>query len=431
VVDISRVTDSTLVLRSRDIVPGKHSWSQAWCLFKDARAVKEKLNALEREDDHEAKELWVQERRDIVNDRTKSAQPLAKFLKSIESEHDAELSSIRKQREAEVKSRLLKLGYNEGDITLYDRDWHREWKSVARIAKPLTERVWEAALPSLIAWLERNRERRLENEKSQRRWRRQTKIINWMNLLRRDSDPFARAFGPSSSGDPDPSHVLASDPSDANMSLFLGPPTMWDMRRLKRAFPASHQMIRWPIFETMMDQDVSIEELDQTLEQSKPAVDKLISEWTQELEQTLVSLLPEEPSSSKDTSNPGDGTATQIACPIPEYTYVQGDGSQMRPLTELPMDTQRLLRADSVFMRGYTVNFYPADFHGSYFDVKDMTHDPSIAKALLASLGLSDATFLQLQAAGRPFVCGRCNNNDRMTWKDAVRVQCSCGSESN
>ncbi|KAG8773921.1 hypothetical protein FRC12_002249, partial [Ceratobasidium sp. 428] len=289
----------------------------------------------------------------------------------------------------------------------------------ARIAKPLTERVWEAALPSLIAWLERNRERRLENEKSQRRWRRQTKIINWMNLLRRDSDPFARAFGPSSSGDPDPSHVLASDPSDANMSLFLGPPTMWDMRRLKRAFPASHQMIRWPIFETMMGQDVSIEELDQTLEQSKPAVDKLISEWTQELEQTLVSLLPEEPSSSKDTSNSGDGTATQIACPIPEYTCAQGDGSQMRPLTELPMDTQRLLRADSVFMRGHTVNFYPADFHGSYFDVKDMTHDPSIAKALLASLGLSDATFLQLQAAGRPFVCGRCNNSDRMTWKDA------------
>jgi hypothetical protein len=161
-----------------DFVPGKRIWGQAWCLLKDARAVKEKLNALQHEGDTKETDRWVIERRALVEKRTKvhslqhlifgwcnlllvactqNAQLLIQFLKSVEDEHGAEVTDVKKKREAEcvlfprtwtntllirrrIESRLLKLGWQKDDFWTYERQRMRQWKSLVYTAKPLTER---------------------------------------------------------------------------------------------------------------------------------------------------------------------------------------------------------------------------------------------------------------------------------------------------
>ncbi|KAG8679222.1 hypothetical protein FRC09_019127 [Ceratobasidium sp. 395] len=130
--------DSSLVFRSRDFVPGKYQ--EIWYLDNDARAVRDELDAFERAGNLEEKVNWIEKRKVVVKERIKKSLPLTRFLKSIESGHGAELSSVREQRQAEVKSRLLKLGYEGQDMMIYERHWQKQWKSAACIAKPLTER---------------------------------------------------------------------------------------------------------------------------------------------------------------------------------------------------------------------------------------------------------------------------------------------------
>jgi hypothetical protein len=56
--------------RTTDLVPGKHPWNQAWCLFEDARAVKKKLDALQLAGNKEVTDRWIARRRAVVHDRT-------------------------------------------------------------------------------------------------------------------------------------------------------------------------------------------------------------------------------------------------------------------------------------------------------------------------------------------------------------------------
>ncbi|KAG9120889.1 hypothetical protein FRC07_003392 [Ceratobasidium sp. 392] len=423
VVDIFKVTDASLVFSSRGFVPGRRVWRQSWCLFDDARAVKDKLNALEGEGNQEEREKWIKERRAIVTARVTSAQPLVKFLKNIEKEHDAEISAIRGRREAEIKSRLLELGCNEADFVT----WRQEWKSMTLTTKALTERAWEAVLPSLLAYTERNREQRLESEKRQRRWQRQSTIHARMDSLRQNSDVFARALSIDSSGRVNPNEIPCTVPGSTYTGIFSVPTAASNnMRILKPAIPGRHQMINWPVFATMLDTEMSLEELEQTLQKSEATINQVVSEWIDRVEQILVNLLPEESMASENGPNSSstNDTAIQPSSSIPEHVYTFGGGSELCPLTTLSLEMQRLLRADSVFMNGSSLLFYPDDIWGSYLLGEHPTYEPStvkIAKALLALLGLPDALYLRLKAAGRVFVCGRCSSSRRMTWREIIQ----------
>ncbi|KAG8679199.1 hypothetical protein FRC09_019144, partial [Ceratobasidium sp. 395] len=278
--------DASLVFRSRDFIPGKYL--EVWCLINDARAVKDKLDALVCASNQQEKKDWIQTRKAVVVERIKNAQPLAQFLKSIESDHGAELSSVRDQREAEVKSRLLKLGYEKQDILIYERHWQKLWKSAACIAKPLTERAWEAILPSLITGVERNRDCRLEREKAQRKGERERRIHDWVKPICSSLSPFARALSTTAPGASNIGEVSIPGSSNTDADSLLMPVMESNnIMKLMAAIPCSQQMIYSPIFATMLEQEMSLEELDEALKQSRPAVDKLVSEWTQDLERTL------------------------------------------------------------------------------------------------------------------------------------------------
>ncbi|KAG8744001.1 hypothetical protein FRC10_010980 [Ceratobasidium sp. 414] len=411
------------------LVPGRHPWDTPWCLYNEAKMVKAKLNALEREGNQEETGRWLEERRNVVHERIKDAQPLALFLRSIDDKHNAELSDIRDQREAEVKSRLLKLGWESQDIDFCNIDWNREWKSLACIAKPLTERTWESILPTLVAHLESNRARRLERERDQRQRERRNQLYRWIDPIIGNLGPFAQALDIILSEGPSQSPASISGVSGAESRLQLMMKRVhkpWDAQILGMAYPDKDTIMSWPTFKTLEETEMTLEDLNQALQESRPTIDKLVSEWTKELEQNLIGLLPNEPSTSKDEgpSNTGHTISTQPASLIPEYALVFSTGSDTQPITSLPTDTQQLLRADSVFMRWNVVNLYPDDFHVRRLNKNDLTYSPQVAKvakALLALLGLPDAAYLRLKAAGPAFMCGRCEGVRPMPWKELMQ----------
>ncbi|KAG9091696.1 hypothetical protein FRC06_000449 [Ceratobasidium sp. 370] len=137
-----------------------------------------------------------------------------------------------------------------------------------------------------------------------------------------------------------------------------------------------------------------------------------------------MDLLPKEPIAGKGgrASQTDNDTTAQVTSPIPEYTFALG-GLETQSLTKLPWGTQRLLRADCIFTDGSVLRFYPDDFHGSHLNETNLIYNLSavkIAKMLLASLGLPDATYLQMKAAGCALICERCSSAC-MTWKEIIQ----------
>ncbi|KAG9095792.1 hypothetical protein FRC06_009421 [Ceratobasidium sp. 370] len=400
-----------------NLVPGKHPEGSAWCLYNEAKAIKQELNALEREGNKEKTERWSKARRAIVHKRNQDARPLAAFLESIDREHDDELSSIRAKRAAEVRSRLLKLGWETKDIEDNDFDWRKEWWSFVRIAKPLTERAWENILPTLVTHLELNRARRLERELKKRRHERRCKLSDWVYSITANLKPFAQAL--------DVHHPqelnLEGGSTAAELQSMLYRRQPRNPRALRMAFPSYDEIMGWPAIKALEEPDVAPGDFDQVLQESKQMLDELVLEWTKDLEQTLICLLPEEPATSEEEHALSAGDT--LAGPIPEYALMFGTGSNMQPITSLPAGTQRLLRADSAFMRRNLVQFYPDDFHllevGGTSPIY-RTQVAKVAKALLALLGLPDATYLQLQAAGQIFICGRCEKGNFLAWRQLI-----------
>ncbi|KAG9119827.1 hypothetical protein FRC07_004947, partial [Ceratobasidium sp. 392] len=414
-VETSKVTDSTLVFASR-----------TWCLYDQAKAIKDKLNALESEGNVEATEQWKKERRHIVQTRIKDAQPLITFLKKIENEHDYELSTVRKQREAEVKSRLIKLGWEQRDMSVWDREWRRQWKSAACIAKPLTERGWENILPTLVAYLERNRDRRLKQERERRQWERRRKISGWLDGVRDQQAPFALAEdipAPEEPSSNEPSTSGSGSTGTEMKTWFMSGTKSPSARTLRVAFPYTGDILNWEAFKSLVETESSAEDLDQSLEASRPTLTSLVLNWIKDLENALVEVVTKKSASTQEESTltGGDDTPTPTTSSTPEYTLRLGTG---QPITNLASGVQQLLRADCIFMCRSTIRFYPDDFHGAQYERKSLTYHTQsvkVAKALLTQLSLPDATYLRLKAAGPVFTCGRCEVSKRMSWKDLIQ----------
>jgi hypothetical protein len=181
-------------------------------------------------------------------------------------------------------------------------------------------------------------------------------------------------------------------------------------------------MMNWPVVKELVETDVPTETFNQKLEEARITLDEALLEWRNNFEQALIKKLPKEPTSS-ETEDLAGGDKAQPVNPSPEYILVASAGLGTQAMTSLPLDLQQLLRADSVYMRRDKVYFYPDDFCYEYIDDDSFVYEAQpakIVKALLASLGLRDATYLEMKAAGRRFVCGRCYVSRRMSWKDMV-----------
>ncbi|CAE6498622.1 unnamed protein product [Rhizoctonia solani] len=134
--------------------------------------------------------------------------------------------------------------------------------------------------------------------------------------------------------------------------------------------------------------------------------------WRPNLEAALVKELPENLAPAEIES--------------PDFSLRAHVGSKNPKILDnrLSLDPRKLLRADVRFMRHGRAVYYPEGFDTWTVNKSSSTFDPAssaIAKALLGPLQRPDASYLEMQALGVSFVCGRCSRESTYyTWDGII-----------
>ncbi|KAG8785335.1 hypothetical protein FRC12_017729 [Ceratobasidium sp. 428] len=407
-----------VVSASTTILPQKGRQCHSYCLRKDLHAYRAEYDAVRLADDQNAADCWKQKRRMEVTARWQNAQPLIKFIKKMEEEQSDDLAARKEQRQEEVESRLLKLGWEVGDFKMREDADVKQWKLLVRIPKPLTERNWNKILSQLTPLLENNRKLRLEAEAWTRRCTRRSKIIKWLDKIFSEMEPYARVL------DNVRNESICQAQENLHAMIRYTEESKHANKKLKVSHPMVDEVAGWEPFKLLVDADVPMEDFEIKLVGIRPTLDTLLLAWRVPLEELLASLLPTDVNSAgaclKDAmTSSGIGDA-MTPCQIKEMS-ISVDG---KPIGSLPLETQSLLRADAMFSRKYGgIHFYPDNFVHSPSDFSTLCHHTEaskIAKAFLVALGNPHATYLQVKAVGPGLSCGRCTSRNCITWRDMI-----------
>ncbi|QRV92642.1 hypothetical protein RhiJN_20660 [Ceratobasidium sp. AG-Ba] len=411
--------EERLVNSSSSIKPRKNGRRGWWCLRRDLAAVLAKLEELDRIGDVPAKSLWIKEREREVEERVQAARPLAEFLREMEDQQRDDLAMRKSNRETEIRSRLLKLGWTQEDFRMRELQAMMKWGSLVCIAKPLTERNWETILPQLTELLEQSRESRLRLEAATRRQQRYSKTHHWIMLYLKKLPPYVWAIEP---GPTVLKEDMESTASGSDSIQHLAPTGDDRHGTLRWPTPCLSLAISWTPFKLLLETDTPPEEFEAILEEQGPAFMNMLVEWRTQTERALASRLPTDTLSYREShaiealtesSDPPSDTITKLDILV-----------DSRPIRDVSVDVQRLLRADAVFSRSIYAEYYPEDMRDSYSSAaNNWRYDEeksNIAKALLTSLGRPDATYLEMKAMGHSFTCGRCCARNCVTWRQLI-----------
>ncbi|KAG9081331.1 hypothetical protein FRC06_005631 [Ceratobasidium sp. 370] len=389
-----------------------------WCLRRDSVAYYNELNTVRLTGDQKAMKEWSDNRRREVDARRKNAQPLIEFINRVEARQSDDLATRKGQRQDEVESRLLKLGWEEGDFEMREKPAIKKWKSLVCIVKRLNERDWEKILPQLTSLLERNRELRLEAEALKRRMDRESKTRRWLSNTFRRLEPYAIL------GESQPKHEETVNYGSTQPMPGLSEGSKHDDKILKTPHPTNDYAIGWGPFQQLVTTDVPMEDFELALAAMLPTLETMLLEWRVDLEQRLIQLLPPDDEPTRESSQgPTQGIGAAMTPNLVSGSTVLVNGQS---IGDLPLGVRRLLRADVIFGPGApSLQFYPESFAYLW-----ATPDPStyryneevsgMSKALLASLGRPDATYLQMKELGSAFSCGRCTSRNCVTWRELL-----------
>lgn len=184
--------------------------------------------------------------------------------------------------------------------------------------------------------------------------------------------------------------------------------------------PRFEVAITWPEAETILEKDFSIEVLRLELDKKRHQFDEALMNWITVAEARLAQMLP------RNTQVPDfAGIPVPSATAVPKFALMTGAGD---PINTLPVETQKLLRADVMFMPEKATSprpyFYPHHFNSTYSPVEAFVYYEEavqVAKALLNALEWPNASYLELKALGLAFCCGRCHTKHRYYhWEDIV-----------
>ncbi|KAG9078383.1 hypothetical protein FS749_009578, partial [Ceratobasidium sp. UAMH 11750] len=407
-----------LLPMSSAIVPAKKKRRSWCCLRKDALTLHSELEALQLAGDRVATSRWMERKRQEMARRIENTRPLIAFLEQQETEHNDSLVARRGQREEAIRSRLLELGWVKGDFEMCEKHRMKQWKSLVCVARPLTERNWKTILPQLTPLLERSRELRLAAEASQRGQQRYLKTSQWISSTLKELEPYARILD--WPGKTTADSVPGSD--SLQIQGMVGPSKL-DDKVLKTPLPADCVVLAWNPFKELLRANLPMEEFEVALVGMRPTLDQLLTEWRANFEKALIEHLPSSGSLiTKDTSALTPSTTTLFDV-IPKLAIEVNS----QPIKDLPLDTQRLLRADTVWNYTYStiLHFYPDGFQSVYNgDASSLNYNTKaskIANVLLPALGCPDAMYLQVKAAGPAFTCGRCHNYTGMSWDNLLQ----------
>ncbi|KAH7337547.1 hypothetical protein B0J17DRAFT_663398 [Rhizoctonia solani] len=383
--------DISLVLTSTTILPGYSvGWSRRgpWCFYDDAQVAKTKLDELEIAGDEVAKQFWIKRRREVVKTREQNSEPLKEWLQHLEMEREAELVRRRTARETEIKTRLQQLGHDERDMDFQN---FSGWFSLVHNASPLTDKAWKQLLPRLLKIIKVNRRERIELEREDR----STQISEWAWDVC-GSKVFYLCRG----------NYSKRQNLNATEILLNG---LEDLQEVK----------------PLLNEDWSDDEFENNFESQKPKLTDVLINWVDQQEARLISMMPHDVC-IPDFNFQGSKSST---------TYLTGDDYYTRiPIAALPTSTQKLLRADTIFMRASTESgqktenndartqvcyFYPHfDGHPDAFIFSDLASE--IAKNLLACLGRPNASHLEMESVGYALDCGMCPEICSVGWRDII-----------
>ncbi|CAE6451891.1 unnamed protein product [Rhizoctonia solani] len=366
-----------MILRSQFLVPPKGIKRPYWCMRDEYEEVDQVYNLLRAEGDHHAMRAYTDTRNKMVRDWSQATKPLVDWVQKREKQRKLELNKLQVDRQAEIEARLLQLGWAQVDV----RDcfyFSPDAKPMVSKAKVLDDEDWNAMLPHLLKGLETARGHRLEREANGRRLEHEDIFNKWLNTL--------------------PEHSGRGKKKDITIQI--------------PSLPANRYVLKWPLIEELLNQDKPTGEFNSEFESKKEHIKEQFSGWRFDLEAALVKALPE-------AFKPVELQSSQF--------NLEAHAPTEHPLQyedRLSADLRTLLRADVIFEYDYKPTYYPSSFTSWTIDARTPTYDTAsstVAKTILNALQHPDASYLEMQALGRSFLCARCTSNPHyLNWGGIV-----------
>ncbi|KDN42433.1 hypothetical protein RSAG8_06750, partial [Rhizoctonia solani AG-8 WAC10335] len=253
-----------------------------------ADAILDKYHELAEADDDEAFKAWVAKRKGRTARRRKWAGELTKFLNTLETQRVDEKKELLETRRAQIKEKLLELGWEAGDLKFKPySDGVQEWHELVEMPKqprPLTDRVWKNLYIKLKPLLEINRGQRLEIESSKRQEYRRNSLDTFLYRIQHKEPP-----------------LLKVKPRQSSPT-FRSPPYRPAVQR--DVFPFLPDALELPFIQAMNEEDISVEAFRQGLEEHRSEIETFIAEWQGRTRTYLVDLIREEEREHSELSQP-------------------------------------------------------------------------------------------------------------------------------
>ncbi|KAG8747957.1 hypothetical protein FRC11_012197, partial [Ceratobasidium sp. 423] len=391
--------------------PWDDKWTR-WYLLREYEEMKEKFYKL-KEGDIGARYAWENKRTKLVRARRKRADPLVKWLKNRDEERRRPINELQRARAIQVTSRLLGLGWKRADIHEAG-NFCDEWTSLVYKAKPLNNEDWGEMLPYLLVGLEGAREARLKEESRRRAWDRESIISAWLHTLTGQIRPLVLTLrwkesrNGSITGSKDRSNAPLYPQGIEKQDVSIGIPSMPPADPLVEDYP--------PQVQKLLNEDMPTEEFQPKFQCQRRWLKEYYVDWRRNLEAALVQTLPDQKNLKPVELQNSDFS----------LVATNNTGDLASPSNQLSLDLRMLLRADVRFTTDYHLSWksihYPDHHLGDWTGTPTYHAVPSrIAQAILHEIHRADASYLEMRALGRSFLCSRCTVNSQCyTWDGIV-----------
>ncbi|KAH7338154.1 hypothetical protein B0J17DRAFT_412960 [Rhizoctonia solani] len=264
----TELPDSTLVVASS--LESARNLRRYGCLrlSSEIEAVYSKLQELTAAGDQDAILRWKSECRASVQNRYRNSQLYANWFKARDSEREDELIQRRDAHEAEVEARLISLGWEREDYLPYSNPRRRQWLSLVRTAKVLTDRAWDKLLPQLLEHLQVNKRERLERERTARHNDRYRALHDFWSMTKNQLPSLLQA---------------TPQQSDMEEAVSLSA-TVLRNNVLHQAFPPFSRAHEWPEYTRFKDEDITGADLKLKLEGKQGSLNEFAGKWRAQLE---------------------------------------------------------------------------------------------------------------------------------------------------
>ncbi|CAE6410291.1 unnamed protein product [Rhizoctonia solani] len=397
-----------VLTHSQYLIPPRGKARPDWYLLREFEEIQAITSEVE--GDQDVWKDWIKGRVKLVRARHERAEPLVKWLENRGEEQKQAINDLKNARAAQVEARLLKLGWELADIR-EGENYSDEWTSLVYKTKPLGNKDWKDMLPFLLDGLEKARESRLDKERYERAQTRKSIAENWLRLLSDQLCPTDLTLRWRK-----PGTCLTHGSTEASCGpLYPEGISKQDITiRIPSIPPISDLIQCCPHLHELLDRDMPTEEFQVEFQKKQSYLKEQYSSWRANLETALVKQLPKGLKPVETESSDFDL--------LPMARPSDGDSRELGDL--LSLDLRVLLRADVQFGLQYGTFYYPKCFDSLTADKLGSAHHVAscnTAKAILHALQRPDASYLEMRALGKSFLCLRCIDDPKYyTWDNIV-----------